>query len=136
MALTTGHVRSVVETYIRAWESQDPDLIIMIFTDTATYHERVLEAPIENRDGIRSYWQTKVVQSQARINCRLLNLFIDGDTAIAEWEAEFDDIPARVRKRLREVAILDFDGPLIASLREYWASQPIAALVPDDDDED
>lgn len=133
MALTTGHVRSVVDTYIRAWETQDPDLIITIFTATATYHERVLEAPIENRDGIRSYWQTKVVHSQARINCRLLNLYIDGDTAIVEWEAEFDDVPGRVRKRMREVAILDFDGPLIASLREYWASQPIAALVAGDD---
>jgi hypothetical protein len=129
MALTAEHVRSVIDTYIRAWETQDPDLIITIFTDTATYHERVLEAPIENRDGIRSYWQTKVVESQARVSCRLLNLYLDGDTAIVEWEAEFDDVPRRVRKRIREVAILDFEGPLIARLREYWASEAIGELV-------
>jgi SnoaL-like protein len=126
MALSAEHVRSVIDTYIRAWETQDPDLIVPIFTDTATYHERVLEAPIENREGIRSYWQKKVVESQARITCRLLNLYLDGDTAIAEWEAEFDDVPGRVRKRMREVAILDFEGPLIARLREYWASEQIA----------
>jgi hypothetical protein len=48
---------------------------------------------------------------------------LDGDTAIAEWEARFDDPAQGVRKRMREIAVLEFDGPLIASLREYWASE-------------
>jgi hypothetical protein len=30
-----------------------------------------------------------------------------------------------MRKRMREVAILDFDGGLISALREYWSSQEI-----------
>jgi hypothetical protein len=129
MALTKEHVRDVVDTYIRAWVDQDPDLIVTIFTDTATYHERVLEEPIRDRDGIRDYWESKVVKSQARITCGLLSLYLDGDTAIVEWEAEFDDLAEKVRKRMREVAILVFEGPLIASLREYWASRPISDLV-------
>ena len=29
---------------------------------------------------------------------------------------------------MREVAILEFDGPLIDSLREYWASESIGKL--------
>ncbi len=33
-----------------------------------------------------------------------------------------------VRKRMREVAILEFEGKLIASLREYWSSEVIADL--------
>jgi hypothetical protein len=45
------------------------------------------------------------------------------DTAIAEWQAEFDDTAQGVRKRMREVALLVFDGGRIASLREYWASE-------------
>jgi hypothetical protein len=36
---------------------------------------------------------------QANITCRLLSLYLDGDTAIAEWEAEFDDLIQGVRKR-------------------------------------
>jgi len=118
MELTRQNVQDVVDTYIRAWVEKDPDLIMTIFTDEATYHERVLEAPIENREGIRQYWQTKVVESQDRITCKLLSLFLDGTTAIVEWEAEFDDLPQKVRKRMREVAILVFEGRLIASLRE------------------
>jgi hypothetical protein len=128
MGLTTQEVRDVVDTYIRAWVQKDPDLIVTIFTETATYHERVLEEPIRNRGGIREYWQTKVVESQDRITCEPLNLYLDGNTAIVEWEAQFDDLAQRVRKRMREVAILVFEGTLIASLREYWSSEQIADL--------
>jgi hypothetical protein len=131
MALTKQEVREVLDVYIRAWETQDPDLICTIFTDGASYHERVLGAPILGRDGIRAYWQSKVVGTQANITCELLNLYLDDGTAIAEWEAEFDDRAQQVRKRMREVALLTFDGALISSLREYWASEelPAAALA-------
>jgi hypothetical protein len=127
LELTKQDVRGVLDVYIQAWVKQDPDLIVTIFTDAATYHERVLETPIQDREGIRGYWQAKVVETQANIKCELLNLYLDGNTAIAEWEAEFDDLTQRVRKRMREVAILVFEGRLIASLREYWASERIAS---------
>ena len=125
MTITRQEARKVLETYIRAWEGQDPDLIVTIFTQSATYHERVLQEPIPDRDAIRAYWETKVVESQADIRVRLLNVYLDGDTVIAEWLAEFDDVPQGVRKRMREIAVLTFEGGLIGSLREYWASEPI-----------
>jgi hypothetical protein len=92
VGLTKQDVRDVLATYIKAWQDQDPDLIVTIFTPGATYHERVLRDPIPDRDAIRAYWQDKVVGAQANITCRLLNLYLDGDTAIAEWEAVFDDV--------------------------------------------
>jgi ketosteroid isomerase-like protein len=125
MGLTKQDAREVVDTYIRAWEEQDPDLIVTIFTESATYHERVLEEPIPGREAIRRYWQEKVVEAQANITCRLLSLYLDGDSAIAEWETEFDDLVQGARKRMREIAVLVFEGHLIASLREYWASEVI-----------
>lgn len=125
MALTKAQAREVIDVYIKAWETQDPDLIVTIFTPGATYHERVLEEPIPDREAIRRYWQEKVVQSQANIRCELLNLYLDGDTVIAEWEAEFDDLVQAARKRMREIAVLTFEGNLISSLREYWASERI-----------
>jgi hypothetical protein len=133
VAPTKQDVRNVVDVYIRAWVDQDVDLIETIFTDTATYHERIFEAPIRDRQGIRAYWKAKVVESQANIKCELLNLYLDGNTAIVEWEAEFDDLVQKVRKRMREVAILVFDGPLITSLREYWASQQVTPLSANED---
>ena len=123
--LTKQDVREVIDVYIRAWETQDPDLIVTIFTEAATYHERVMHDPIPGREAIRAYWESKVVGAQANISCRLLNLYLDGDTAIAEWVAEFDDMAQGLRKRMREIAVLTFEGHLIASLREYWASEHI-----------
>ena len=133
MTLTKQDVRNVVDVYIRAWVEQDPDLIETIFTDTATYHERIFESPIRDRSGIRAYWKAKVVESQANIKCELLSLYLDGNTAIAEWETEFDDLVQNARKRMREVAILVFEGRLIASLREYWVSHQVAHLSPNQD---
>ena len=128
MALTKTEAREVLDVYIRAWETQDPDLIVTIFTEGATYHERVMGDPIPDREAIREYWQTKVVEAQANIRCELLNVYLDGDTAIAEWEAEFDDVAQGVRKRMQEIAVLVFEGRLIASLREYWASEQVGEL--------
>ena len=128
MALAREHVLEVLATYIRAWETQDPELITTIFTPEATYHERVMGDPIPDREEIRRYWVEKVVRAQRNISCRLLRLYIDGDTAIAEWEAEFDDLAQGVRKRMKEIAVLEFDGTRIRSLREYWASESLGAL--------
>ena len=125
MSLSEAHVRAVLDIYLRAWITQDPELIASIFTATATYHERVLGQPVRDRSGIKEYWQTKVVTQQANIEAELLNLYIDGTTAIAEWEARFDDLVAGCRKRMREVAILEFVGEKIAGLREYWASEQL-----------
>ena len=86
-----------------------------------------MQEPIPDRESIGVYWTSKVVESQANISCKLLNLYLDGDTAIAEWLAEFDDLTQGVRKRMKEIAVLEFDGSLIASLREYWASETISS---------
>lgn len=58
-----------------------------------------------------------------------MSLYLDGDTAIAEWTAEFDDLAQGVRKRMKEIAVLRFEGDLIASLREYWSSETVGQLA-------
>lgn len=92
MPLTREHAREILGTYIRAWETQDPELIVTIFTPGATYHERVMGDPIPDREAIRQYWETKIARDQANISCTLLNFYTDGDTLVAEWLAEFDDL--------------------------------------------
>jgi ketosteroid isomerase-like protein len=123
--VTRQEANAALDTYIRAWEGQDPDLIVTIFSESATYHERVLQDPIPDRQAIKDYCQSKVVESQADIRVKLLNVYLDGETVIAEWLAEFDDLAQGVRKRMREIAVLTFEGGLISSLREYWASETI-----------
>ena len=126
--LTRERVLASLKVYQNAWETQDPKLIVTIFTEDAIYHERVFERPVRGHDGIRRYWMTRVVKHQANISFRVLNLYLDGSTAVAEWEASFDDLPQKVRKRIREVAILDFRDDLICGLREYWSTEVLGRL--------
>jgi ketosteroid isomerase-like protein len=124
MSLAKEDVRGLIDVYIRAWTTQDPDLIVTI-TPTATYHERVLQQPIRDHASIRQYWQAKVGKDkeQANIQTELLSLYLDGSTAIAEREARLDDVVEGHRKRMRQVAGLELEGDRIASLREYWSSE-------------
>lgn len=130
MALTREHAQRILDIYIEAWQNQDPDLIVTIFTEDATYHERVLKDPIPDREAIREYWATKVVRDQANIRATLIDFYVDTerDTLVADWEARFDDLAKCERKRMREFAILEFDGDLVKSLRECWSSEPTGAL--------
>jgi len=107
MSLAPQDVRRLIDSYLQARTTQDPDLILDVFTLTATYHERVFGQPIHDHAGIRDYWRTKVGEEQANIQAELLNLDLDGTTAIAEWEARFGDV--------------------VASLREYWASERVSS---------
>jgi ketosteroid isomerase-like protein len=68
------------------------------------------------------------MESQANLKVQLLNVYLDGETVIAEWLAEFDDLAQGIRKRMREIAVLVFEDGLVSSLREYWASEQIGQL--------
>ena len=109
---------------------QDTDMIVSVFTPDAIYHERVLGKPMRGHDEIRNYWNTKVRREQANIQFALRQLYIDTSksTAIAEWEASFDDIPGNCRKHMLEIAVLDIQGEKISGLREYWCSEKLSSL--------
>jgi ketosteroid isomerase-like protein len=119
------HIRSLVDNYIAAWEEQDPSRLSSVFTDDAVYQERAFDRPYRGMSAIREYWQRKVVEQQADIQVRVLWLTGDQESAVAEWEAEFDDLPQNVRKQIREVALLDLRDGKIAALREYWSSKTL-----------
>jgi|GEM_PF-745134 ketosteroid isomerase-like protein len=123
-------VTSLIERYAQAWTMQDTDMIVSVFTPDATYHERVLAKPMRGHDEIRNYWNTKVCREQANIQFALRQLYIDTSksTAIAEWEASFDDIPGNCRKHMLEIAVLDIQGEKISGLREYWCSEKLCSL--------
>lgn len=121
--LTKRKLLNTLKIYQEAWEKQNPSLVLSVFTEDAVYHERVFQRPILRHEGIKKYWEDKVVKGQGNIKFKLLHVYIDGQTAIAEWEVWFDDYVQGVRKHLKEVAILHFRGKLISSLREYWACE-------------
>ena len=116
-------VQNIIDKYKDAWINQDPNKILEIFTEDAIYHERVLENPHIGHKQIRQYWQNKVVEEQSDIKFKLLNIYIDGNTAIVEWDATFFSKLENKKIHIKEVAILEIKDNKISSLREYWQSE-------------
>jgi ketosteroid isomerase-like protein len=121
--LDRQNVIRLLKTYGEAWVEQEPDKILTIFTKDAKYHERVFKKPFVGHKGIKAYWTEKVVKEQSNIKFKLLNVYIAGDTVIAEWDASFDSNIEKAHIKIKEVAILEMRGGKIADLREYWQSE-------------
>ncbi len=126
--LTKKRLLEVIKIYKHAWEHQNPKEILSIFTEDAIYHERVLRQPMLGHGNIEKYWKEKVVKGQENIEFTLQYVYVAGQTGIAEWEVWFDDKNEMVRKHMKEVAILDFRGELLSSLREYWSCEVIKSM--------
>jgi len=123
--LTKDIALRIIETYKRAWETQDPELILTIFHADAEYGEYLLTGAYKGHDAIKAYWQRKVVKEQSDIMLKLLSLYIDpdADTAIAEWDARFYNANEQETIHLIEVAILHITDGKIKRLRECCHSE-------------
>ena len=119
--MTHSEAKKLIEIYGRAWETKDPELICTIFSDDATYHDPKEPENI-GIDAIREYWKYKVIGEQDDIKFDLRNLWVDGDTVIAEWHATFKDIKRNLFIDMTEVAIFAVKGDKFGSLREYYKS--------------
>lgn len=119
----------LLNTYGKAWEKQDPDLILTIFTPDATYNDPK-EPENHGHAGVRAYWMSKVVGEEKNIKFKLLNTWVSGESAdvIAEWYAEFIDTKRNVQIKMTEVAIFTTRGGKFSSLREYYKSEKTPLL--------
>ena len=115
------HATKLFETYGHAWETRDPDLILTIFTPDASYDDPH-EPKNMGHEGIRAYWVSKVIGEQKDIHFKLLHVWIDGDTVIAEWDADFIDTKRNLHIQMTEVAIFGTQDGKFSSLREYYKS--------------
>ncbi|MDA3856140.1 MAG: nuclear transport factor 2 family protein [Candidatus Woesearchaeota archaeon] len=116
-------VLDLIEIYKKAWITQDPEMIITIFHENCEYGEYLLKGAYKGHQEIKDYWQRKVVEEQSEIKFNLLNLYIDGDTAIAEWDSTFFSNIEKKTIHIVEVAILEILDGKIKRLREYWHSE-------------
>ncbi len=109
----------LLQIYGSAWEKQDAELILTIFTEDATYDDPK-EPKNFGHEGIRNYWIKKVQEEQKDITFKILNVWVDGETVIAEWNAIFIDVPRNQRVDMDEVAIFTVQDEKFSSLREYY----------------
>lgn len=120
--MTRERATELLEIYGQAWVKRDPNLILSIFTPDATYLDPA-EGKQVGHAGIKAYWQSKVVDSQKDITFKLQNIWVEGETVIAEWHADFTDTKRRLKISLDEVAIFTTQGDKFSALREYYRAE-------------
>ena len=119
--MTKEEAVRLLTIYGEAWKKQDADLILTIFTEDASYNDPK-EPENFGHEGIRKYWISKVQGEQKDIHFKLLNVWIDEDTVLAEWNTSFVDVPRNLHLDMREVAIFGVRNGKFSSLREYYKS--------------
>jgi limonene-1,2-epoxide hydrolase len=111
----------LINIYGEAWQKQDPELILTVFTQDASYNDPK-EPENFGHESIRKYWISKVQGEQKDIHFKLLNVWVDAEIVIAEWNVKFIDIPRNLQIDMTEVGIFTVRDNLFSSLREYYKS--------------
>jgi ketosteroid isomerase-like protein len=126
--LTIGSVKTWLDGYKHAWEEQDSDALVALFSEDAHYIETPFQAPMIGRPAIRAYWEREVVADLKDIAFESRFWHLDSQVAMAHWQARFNWLRTRRPARLDGVFRLTFNGsangiPLCRKLEEWWVLQ-------------
>ncbi len=112
----------IMEAYGRAWETRDPDLVLTLFTEDATYQENPFSAPMEGHAAIRHYWQ-EATGPHRDIEFRWERVGSSGETHFVEWVCSYSRADVKGRLELRGIMLIELRGRRIFRFREYWVRQ-------------
>ena len=122
-AMTEQDVQNWLDEYGRAWVDGDPDRVVTLFSDTATYRETPFDKPMRGRREIRGYWQEGAADAQENVEFASQVWAVGNDTAIAGWQARFTEKASGVRVELDGTFRLVFSreqGALRCTILEEW----------------
>ena len=108
-----------IERYRQAWEENDADLLVTLFTEDASYRSSPLREPNVGHDAIRAYW-ARAAGTQRNVEVRMGEPVVEGNVVAVEWWTTMeDDEDGEVT--LPGCLLLQFapDGRCL-DLREYW----------------
>lgn len=111
-----------IDSYRRAWEESDSDLLVSLFTKDASYRSSPFREPNLGHHGIRAYW-ARAVGPQRCTEVRMGEPVVDGNVVAVEWWTTTDEGEGRVT--ITGCLLLQFapDGRCF-DLREYWHLEP------------
>ena len=116
-------VQNWLDEYGRAWIDSDPDRVVALFSETATYRETPFDAPMRGRQEIREYWQD-AADAQEDVEFASQVWAVGNDTAVAGWQARFtrtDSSGARVElDGTFRLVFSNEPGALQCTILEEW----------------
>jgi ketosteroid isomerase-like protein len=94
-------------SFCRAWEQQDTDAILSIFTDHAVFRESPFEPPEVGRENMRRAWdELSEMQRDNRMDCEVLATW--NSSGIARWKASYTRAKDGVFRELDGIILCHF----------------------------
>lgn len=127
MPIAYAAAGDLLETFGRAWQTFDGDLIVSMFTEDAEYNEDPFQPPMVGHNAIRAYWN-EGAETTRDVEFTVERHWVSGDTILCAWHASYEERPNSARTRLIGFMTWDMapDGR-IARLREWVRHAPNAA---------
>jgi len=123
--MNSESVRAWLEGYRLAWETRDPEAVIRLFSDDASYQETPFTGPMRGQEAIRQYW-SRAVGAQEHVRFRYEILAVTEISAIAHWWASFVRVVSKKEVSLDGIFQLRFDmAGVCMELREWWVRREL-----------
>lgn len=119
-------LRSWLDSYVEAWESQNAAAAAELFTETGSYAWGPFAEPIKGRDAIRRAWEVAVQQNQEDIHVghEFLALTDDGRGIFRCWSSVIA-VATGTRVRTEGVFLITLtEDNLCSEFREWWNEDP------------
>ena len=116
-------VQNWLDEYGCAWANGDPDQVVTLFSDTATYRETPFDEPMKGRQEIGEYWQKNAADAQEDVEFTSQVWAVKSDTAVAGWQALFTEKASGKRIELNGTFRLVFSseqGTIQCTILEEW----------------
>ena len=118
--------RTWLDTYGRAWETQDvtdaEDIYTVLFTERATYQVTPFDEPLSGRLAIIEYGSASL-QSQEQLRFNYEILAVTSNVGIAHWRVSFVQLPAKKNVNLDGIFVVTFNEEgRCTEFREWWHS--------------
>jgi ketosteroid isomerase-like protein len=114
--------KRIMETYGRAWETRDADLVLSVFTEDATYQENPFSEPMAGHGAIRNYWE-QATGPHRDVKFHWEHTGSSGKLHFIEWACTFTRPDVKGRIELRGIMLIELRGERIFRFREYWVRQ-------------
>jgi len=125
--MTEQQVQDWLDRYGTAWAQGEPDAVVVLFSESATYRETPFDKAMHGREQIRSYWQEGAADAQEDVEFSSQVWAVSDKTAAAGWQASFTRRASGVKVRLDGTfrLVFDFvhDDLQCTKLEEWWHRQ-------------
>ena len=127
MTVTPDHVRSALETYVRAWATGDKALLLSLFAEDGALEDPVGTPPFAGHAAIGRFWDFAHQDADREVMPRLEEIRACGNAGILRFTMQVRIPATHQALDLSIIEYAEFDeAGKIGRLRAFWDESSIA----------